>query len=71
MEGKYKEALVSQAKLYDEKTALVYQVETLKDQLEDSQQTVYQMKQSAQRQQSVSNISLCVGVACIIIIIIL
>lgn len=45
---------MSQAKLYDEKTALVYQVETLKDQLEDSQQTNYQLKQSAQRQQSVS-----------------
>ncbi|XP_003382638.1 PREDICTED: leucine-rich repeat flightless-interacting protein 2-like [Amphimedon queenslandica] len=52
LESKYKEALVSQAKLYDEKTALVYQVETLKDQLEDSQQTNYQLKQSAQRQQS-------------------
>jgi uncharacterized coiled-coil DUF342 family protein len=52
MEAKFKEALVSQAKLYDERTALVYQVETLKDQLEDSNNQIYQMKSDSQRQQS-------------------
>ena len=31
IEEKYKEAMVSSAQLYNEKTALVYQVESLKD----------------------------------------
>ena len=46
--------MVSSAKLYDEKTTLVYQVEAFKDQLEDSVQEVLEMRAEAGRLQSVS-----------------
>ena len=54
LEGKYKDAMVSSAKLYDEKTTLVYQVEAFKDQLEDSAQELLEMRADAARLQSVS-----------------
>lgn len=54
LEGKYKDAMVSSAKLYDEKTTLVYQVEAFKDQLEDSLHEVLEIRAEATRLQSVS-----------------
>ena len=56
LEGKYKDAMVSSAKLYDEKTTLVYQVEAFKDQLEDGVQEVSEMRADAARLQSVSRV---------------
>ena len=50
---KYKDAMVSQAKLFDEKTSLVYQVESLKDELEDTQQETEFVRGELQHHQSV------------------
>lgn len=47
--------MVSNAKQHDEKTALVYQVESLKDLLEDRGQEVLEAKSETQRKQSVSS----------------
>ncbi len=46
--------MVSQAKLFDEKTSLVYQVECLKDELEDTQLEVEQIRAELHHHQSVS-----------------
>ena len=53
LEGKYKDTMVSSTKLYVKKTTLVYQVEALKDQLEDSVQEALEMKAEGARLQSV------------------
>ena len=44
---------MSQAKLYNEKTALIYQVETLKDRLDDVGQDIVELKHELQRNHSV------------------
>ena len=62
LDTQYKESMVSNAKLYDEKTALVFQVESLKDLLEDRWQEVHETKAESQRIQSVSSESMHVGV---------
>ena len=54
LDTQYKESMVSNAKLYDEKTALVFQVESLKDLLEDRWHDVLETKAESQRFQSVS-----------------
>ncbi len=59
IEVKYKDAMVSQAKLFDEKTSLVYQVESLKDELEDTQQEMEFVRGELQHHQSVGCLSLC------------
>ena len=46
--------MVSQAKLYDEKIALVYQIESLKDEIEDSYQLFDETKAELHKHQSVS-----------------
>ena len=48
--------MVSNAKMYDEKTALVFQVESLKDLLEDRGQELLESKAESQRHHSVSDI---------------
>lgn len=52
LETQYKEAMVSQAKLYDEKIALVYQIESLKDEIEDSYQLLDETKAELHKHQS-------------------
>ena len=45
--------MVSQAKLFDEKTSLVYQVESLKDELEDALKTIEEQSAELQQHHSV------------------
>lgn len=47
-----KDSMLSNAQLYNEKTALVYQVESLKDRLEDTTQDLSDIKAELQRVQS-------------------
>lgn len=47
--------MISQAKLFDEKTSLVYQVESLKDELEDYFHEIEHLKAELHTHQSVRN----------------
>jgi chromosome segregation ATPase len=55
VEEKYAEAMVSSAQLYNEKTALVFQVESLKDRLEDVEHDMVELRADLQREQSRGN----------------
>lgn len=55
VEEKYKEAMVSNAQLYNEKTTLVFQVESLKDRLEDVEHDMVELRADLQREQSRGN----------------
>ncbi|KAL5496992.1 hypothetical protein EMCRGX_G013374 [Ephydatia muelleri] len=52
VESKYKDAMVTNAQLYTDKTQLVYHVESLKDKLEDQEQAMVEVKFELQREQS-------------------
>jgi hypothetical protein len=55
MEDKYKEAMVSSAQLYNEKTTLIFQVESLKDRLEDVDHKMVELRADLAREQSRGN----------------
>ena len=58
--------MVSQAKLFDEKTSLVYQVESLKDELEDTQLEVEELRAELHHHHSVStSLGTCVIIICV------
>ena len=52
VDSKYKDAMVTNAQLYTDKTQLVYHVESLKDKLEDQEQAIIEVKFELQREQS-------------------
>ncbi|XP_065897340.1 leucine-rich repeat flightless-interacting protein 2-like [Dysidea avara] len=52
LEQKYKDSMVSNAQLHNEKTALFHQVDALKDKIEDTEQIVTELKAEIQRQKS-------------------
>ena len=53
-ETKFRESMVSNAQLYNEKTALIYSVEVLKDRMEDLHQELAEARAEKNREQSVS-----------------
>lgn len=52
LEQKYKDAMVSNAQLHNEKTTLFHQVDALKDKMEDNEQIVAELQAEIQRQKS-------------------
>lgn len=59
MEEKYKKAMVSNAQLDNDKANLIYQVDTLKDVIEEMEEQMSEMKRELEDKSKVEYLNLC------------
>lgn len=59
MEEKYKKAMVSNAQLDNDKANLIYQVDTLKDVIEEMEEQMSEMKRELEDKSKVKCLNLC------------